>query len=155
AEHLAMREAVAMFDLSAFTIFDVVGSGALDFLQRVSLAQVDRPVGRVIYTPFLTPRGGFRSDLTIVRLPEDRFRRLTGGPRASRCLAWLQAHQPNDGSVSIHDATSAWCTIGLWGPHARDVVTAVTTTDVSNEAFPFGTAQHVTLAGVPTLMVRI
>ncbi|HLR57185.1 MAG TPA: FAD-dependent oxidoreductase [Beutenbergiaceae bacterium] len=155
AEHLAMREAVAMFDLSAFTIFDVVGSGALDFLQRVSLAQVDRPVGRVIYTPFLTPRGGFRSDLTIVRLAEDRFRVITGGADAGRDLAWLQAHQPNDGSVSIHDATSAWCTIGLWGPHARDVVTAVTTTDVSNEAFPFGTAQHVTLAGVPTLMVRI
>src|SRR5699024_4334194 len=155
AEHLAMREDVAMFDLYALTIFDDVGSGALDFLQRVSLAQVDRPVGRVMYTPFLTRRGGVCSDLTIVRLAEDRFRVITGGADAGRDLAWLQAHHPSDGSVSIHDAPSAWCTIGLWGPNARDVVTAVTTTDVSNEAFPFGTAQHVTLAGVPTLLVRI
>ena len=45
AEHLAMRDRVAMIDLSAFAIFDVVGAGALDYLQRVALAEVDVPVG--------------------------------------------------------------------------------------------------------------
>ena len=61
AEHLAMREHAGIFDLSAFAIFDVQGPGALDALQRAVLAQVEVPVGRVVYTPVLGPGGGFRS----------------------------------------------------------------------------------------------
>ena len=79
AEHLAMREHAGIFDLSAFAIFDVQGSGALDALQHAIMAQLDVPVGRVVYTPVLSPGGGFKSDLTIMRLGEDRFRVVTGG----------------------------------------------------------------------------
>ena len=67
-EHLAMRDRVAMIDLTAFALFDVIGPGALDFMQRMTVAQMDRPVGRIMYTPVLTANGGFRSDLTVVRL---------------------------------------------------------------------------------------
>ena len=70
AEHLAMRDRVAMVDLSAFSIFDVVGGGSLDYLQRVALAEMDVPVGRVVYTPILNHEGGFKADLTIMRLGE-------------------------------------------------------------------------------------
>ena len=79
AEHLAMREHAGIFDLSAFAIFDVAGPGALDALQRAVLAQMDVPVGRVVYTPVLSPGGGFKSDLTIMRLDDDLFRVVTGG----------------------------------------------------------------------------
>src|SRR5262249_40367859 len=68
AEHLAMRDRAAMFDLTAFCIFDVLGPGALDSVQQVAMRQMDVAVGRVVYTPVLTPSGGFRSDLTIMRL---------------------------------------------------------------------------------------
>src|ERR687884_674448 len=78
AEHLAMRDRAAMFDLSAFAIFDVAGAGALDALQRVAMRQLDVAVGRVVYTPILTPGGGFRADLTIMRLAPDLFRIVTG-----------------------------------------------------------------------------
>ncbi|HLO20068.1 MAG TPA: dehydrogenase, partial [Sphingomicrobium sp.] len=61
AEHLAMRDRAGVFDLSAFAIFDVSGPGALDALQKVSMRQVDVPVGRVIYTPWLSPSGGFKA----------------------------------------------------------------------------------------------
>ncbi len=61
AEHLAMREHAGLFDLSAFAIFDVNGPGALEALQRSVLAQMDVPVGRVVYTPVLGPGGGFKS----------------------------------------------------------------------------------------------
>ncbi|MFW6091738.1 MAG: FAD-dependent oxidoreductase, partial [Actinomycetota bacterium] len=53
AEHLAMRDRVAMIDLTAFAQFDVTGPGALDYLERMAMARVDRPVGRVVYTPIL------------------------------------------------------------------------------------------------------
>src|SRR5699024_239691 len=54
AEHLAMRDGVAMIDLGAFAVFDVTGPGALAYLERLAMARVDVRVGRVVYTPLLT-----------------------------------------------------------------------------------------------------
>ncbi|GAA2804165.1 FAD-dependent oxidoreductase [Saccharopolyspora taberi] len=155
AEHLAMRERVAMIDLTAFAQFEVSGPGALDYVQRMVVAQVDRPVGRVIYTPVLGANGGFRSDLTVVRLARDRFRIVTGGADGARDRKWFTDHLPGDGSVGFADVTSAVCTIGLWGPRARDLLAAATEDDVSNEGFPFGTGRWIEVDGVPVLALRL
>lgn len=155
AEHLAMRDSAAMIDLSAFAVFDVTGPGALDYLQYLAVATVDRPVGRVVYTPLLTPAGGFRADLTIVRRGAHNFRVITGGADGARDLAWLRAHLPEDGSVHLSDVTSGVCTVGVWGPRARDILTSLADTDLGSDAFPFGTAREVRLDGVPTSMLRI
>jgi glycine cleavage system aminomethyltransferase T len=155
AEHLAMRDRVAMVDLSAFAIFDVVGPGSLDYLQRVALAECDVPSGRVIYTPILNAHGGFKSDLTIMRLAEDRFRIVTGGADGPRDFYWFHAQLPEDGSASLIDATSAWCTLGVWGPRARDLLSSVTTADVSNEGFPFARCRELEIGGLPVLASRI
>src|SRR6059058_20473 len=64
AEHLAMRDRAAMVDVSAFAVFDVVGAGALEYIQRVALAEMDVAVGRVLYTSVLDQNGGFKADLT-------------------------------------------------------------------------------------------
>jgi glycine cleavage system aminomethyltransferase T/glycine/D-amino acid oxidase-like deaminating enzyme len=155
AEHLAMRERVAMIDLSAFAHFDVTGPGAVDYLERMAMARVDRPVGRLIYTPILDVNGGFRSDLTMVRLGEEHVRIITGGADGARDKAWFMRHLPTDGSVQFADLTSAVCTVGLWGPRARDVLASVTSDDVSAEAFGFGTAKSIVIDGVPVLALRI
>jgi glycine cleavage system aminomethyltransferase T/glycine/D-amino acid oxidase-like deaminating enzyme len=155
AEHLAMRERAAMIDLTAFTEFDVTGPGALAYLQRMTVANMDREVGRIMYTPVLAPNGGFRSDLTVVRLAHDHFRIITGGADWGRDLKWFGDHLPEDGSAHLSDITNAWTTLGVWGPKARDIVSSVTDSDLSNEAFPYGTAQWVEIGGVRTLMVRI
>lgn len=79
AEHLAMRERAGIVDLTAFAIFDVVGPGAKDAVQRTVVAQADVAPGKVIYTPVLDERGGFKSDLTVMRLAHDHYRVVTGG----------------------------------------------------------------------------
>ncbi|HLS13041.1 MAG TPA: glycine cleavage T C-terminal barrel domain-containing protein, partial [Beutenbergiaceae bacterium] len=155
AEHLAMRERVAMIDLSAFAIFDVSGPGALDYLQMMAMAQIDRPLGRVVYTPLLAPDGNFRADLTIVRRGPEQFRVITGGADGARDLKWFTDHLPGDGSVHLADVTSGVCTVGVWGPRARGLVSAVTDDDVSDAGFPFGTARDVVLGGIPVSMLRI
>ena len=68
AEHLALRDRVGLVDLSAFCSFDVQGPGVVDYLQRLAVSQVDVAIGRVIYTSLLTPAGGIKADLTIMRL---------------------------------------------------------------------------------------
>jgi glycine cleavage system aminomethyltransferase T/glycine/D-amino acid oxidase-like deaminating enzyme len=155
AEHLAMRDRVAMIDLSAFAVFDVVGAGALEYLQGVALAEMDVPVGRVVYTPILNAHGGFKSDLTIMRVEDARFRIVTGGLDGPRDLKWFRDHLPEDGSASIVDATSAWCTLGLWGPRARDVLSSVTDDDVSHEGFPFVHCRWIEIGPVRALASRI
>jgi glycine cleavage system aminomethyltransferase T/glycine/D-amino acid oxidase-like deaminating enzyme len=155
AEHLAMRDRVAMFDLTAFCIFDVVGPGALDGVQRVAVRQMDVRPGRVVYTPILTPGGGFRADLTIMRLGDDHFRVVTGGAHGMADLKWFRDHLPEDGSAQIFDLTSSWCTLGLWGPSARDVLAGITSDDVSHEGFPFATCRTIEVDSLRVLASRI
>jgi len=155
AEHLAMRDRVAMIDLSAFALFDVVGAGALDYLQGVAMAQCDVPPGRVIYTPILNGHGGFKSDLTIMRLDDAHFRIVTGGLDGPRDFKWFRDNLPEDGSVGLVDATSAWCTLGLWGPRARDILSSVTSDDVSHEGFPFIHVRPIEIGPVRVLASRI
>jgi glycine cleavage system aminomethyltransferase T/glycine/D-amino acid oxidase-like deaminating enzyme len=155
AEHLAMRDRVAMFDLTAFCIFDVTGPGALAAVQRVAMRQMDVAIGRVVYTPFLMPSGGFRADLTIMRLGENHFRVVTGGAHGMADMKWFVDHLPEDGGAQVHDLTSAFCTLGLWGPRARDVLSAVTSDDVSHEGFPFARCRTIEVGPVRALASRI
>jgi glycine cleavage system aminomethyltransferase T/glycine/D-amino acid oxidase-like deaminating enzyme len=155
AEHLAMRDRAAMIDLTAFAIFDVLGPGALDVVQRVAMRQMDVAVGRVVYTPLLTPSGGFKQDLTIMRLDADRFRVVTGGAYGMSDLKWFKDHLPQDGSAQVHDQTNAWCTLGLWGPRARDVLSSVTSDDVSNEGLPFARCRSIEVDSLEVLISRI
>jgi glycine cleavage system aminomethyltransferase T/glycine/D-amino acid oxidase-like deaminating enzyme len=155
AEHLAMRDRVAMIDLSAFAIFDVVGPGSLDYLQRVAVGEMDVPVGRVVYTPILNVQGGFKADLTIMRLGESHFRVVTGGMDGPRDMRWFGDLLPEDGSAALVDQTAAWCTLGLWGPRARDVLSSVTTDDVSHDGLPFARCAWLEIGPVRVLASRI
>ncbi|MDQ3424633.1 MAG: FAD-dependent oxidoreductase, partial [Actinomycetota bacterium] len=155
AEHLAMRDRAGLFDLSAFAIFDVAGPGALDALQRVSMRQVDVAVGRVVYTPWLSKNGGFKSDLTIMRLGDEQFRVVTGAAHGMADRKWLRDHLPEDGSAQLADLTSAWCTLGIWGPRARNILASVTRDDVSHDGFPFATCRTIEVGPLRVLASRI
>ncbi len=155
AEHLAMRDRCAMVDLTAFTVFDVTGPGALDAVQRLAMRQMDVAVGRVVYTPILTPSGGFRQDLTIMRIGDDVFRVVTGGAYGMSDKKWFADHLPEDGSAQLSDLTSSWCTLGLWGPRARQVLRSITSDDVSHEGFPFARCKNIEVGPLEVLASRI
>ncbi len=155
AEHLAMRDRVGLVDLAAFSIFQVRGPGALDTVQRLAVAQMDVPIGRVVYTPFLNEAGGFKADLTIWRDAVDAFTVVTGGASGRVDRKWIEDHLPADGCTHLTDLTFAWCTVGLWGPRARDVLASVTAADVSNEGFQFSTFREIVIGGVPAIASRI
>jgi glycine cleavage system aminomethyltransferase T/glycine/D-amino acid oxidase-like deaminating enzyme len=155
AEHLAMRDRAGIVDLSAFAIFDVTGPGACAALERLCVAKVDVAPGKTVYTPLLNGAGGILADLTIMRLGHDRFRVVTGGGMGMRDLKIFRDGMPDDGSAQVHDATNQWTTIGLWGPQARDILSSVTSADVSHAGFPFLTTKAVDIDGVRTLASRI
>ncbi len=155
AEHLAMRERAAMIDLTAFCIFDITGPRALDVVQRVAMRQMDVAHGRTVYTPVLTPSGTFKQDLTIMRLDDHAFRVVTGGAYGLSDLKWFRDHLPEDGSAQIHDRTSSLCTLGLWGPRARDILGSITGDDISDEGLAFARFKTIEVGALQVMASRI
>lgn len=155
AEHLAMRENVGIVDLCSFSIFDISGSGVLNYIQYMTVNQMNVKIGRAIYTPLLNKKGGIRADLTIMRLGENHFRVITGGSGGNVDKKWFKDHLPEDGSVRFEEMTSKLCTLGLWGPKARDVLQSVTDDDVSHEGFAFGTVKKITIQNIQVSAFRI
>ena len=155
AEHRTARERAAIFDLTAITKLEVTGPGALGALQRVTANRMDQPSGRITYTSVLDERGGIVCDLTVTRLADDRFIVMTSTGYGYHDLKWLRDHMPDDGSVSVEDVSDDLGCLCLWGPRAREIVSAASSDDFSNEAFPYRGARHVTIGGAPALAVRL
>jgi 4-methylaminobutanoate oxidase (formaldehyde-forming) len=149
------RENAGLFDETSFNKFEVRGPGALEFLNDVCANQINVPLGKVVYTECLNPRGGIECDFSVTRLAEDRFFIITGTAYGQHDLSWLRLHLPEDGSVSIEDVSSAYCCLGLWGPKARKILQKTTHEDLSNAAFPYMTAKRMTVGDVPVLALRV
>jgi 4-methylaminobutanoate oxidase (formaldehyde-forming) len=154
-EHLQTRAAAGLFDETSFNKLEVRGPGALAFLNNVCANDIDQPVGTVVYTQCLNPRGGIECDFTVTRLAEDRFFIITGTAFGEHDRSWLRLHMPEDGSVAVEDVGSAYACLGLWGPKARAILQKVTQDDVSNAGFPYMTARRITIGEVPALASRV
>lgn len=154
AEHRAVRTGVGLIDQSSFAKYEVFGPGALGLLQKVAGANLDVPVGKVVYTQLLNVRGGIEADVTITRLAEQKFYFVTGSSFGRHDLTFLLQHAPDDGSVHIRDVTSAYGVLNLSGPHSRDVAAKLTWTDLSNDAFPYMSAQQMDMAYAPVIALR-
>jgi 4-methylaminobutanoate oxidase (formaldehyde-forming) len=154
AEHIACREAAALFDETSFAKLEVSGAGAADFLELLCDNRVARAVGQITYTQMLNRRGGIESDFTVARLAEDRFGIVTGTAFGRHDLAWIRSHLPADGSgdVQVQDVTSRWACMGLWGPRARDVLRGCTSADLD---FPYMTLRELWVGDVPVRALRV
>ncbi len=154
-EHRLVREAVGLFDQSSFAKYEVTGKDAASALNSIAANTVDKPTGRLTYTQLLNSRGGIECDLTMARLADDRFYIVTGTGFRTHDLAWTREHLPAGADATITDVTEQYGTLSLMGPRARDVLAAVTTADVSNEAFPFGHVRIVPIAGHEVRALRV
>jgi len=154
-EHLATRECVTLFDLTSFGKIEVMGSGALTLLQRVTDSNMDKPIGSAMYTQFLNTRGGVEADVTVTRIAEDKFWVVTGSGFIANDLAWLQMKSQLDDDVTIRDITQDWACLALMGPKSRLVLSKATQDDVTNEAFPYLTSRYININGVRVWAQRV
>lgn len=155
AEHLATRERAGLFSIAGLAVIEVRGRGAATWLNSIAANEIDKPVGSIVYTALLTKRGGIASDLTIVRRAEDCFWVITGGGLLKHDMAWLRTHLPADETISLTDLSGKYMPMGLWGPRSRDILQAIVDQDLSSEAFPFYTAQSLTVGTTPVHALRI
>jgi len=155
AEHVATRERAVLFDETSFSKLEVSGSGALALLQRLADNDLDKPVGTVTYTQLLNERGGIECDLTVTRVSRERFMLVTGSAFGLHDLAWVRAHVPDDGSVTLEDVTARDACYGLFGPRSREILARATRDDVSDAAFPYLSARGLSIDGASVLALRV
>jgi glycine cleavage system aminomethyltransferase T/glycine/D-amino acid oxidase-like deaminating enzyme len=155
AEHRTVREAVGVMDMSFMAKILVQGPGALALLERVSVSRIDVPIGKVVYTQWLTPAAGIWTDLTVTRLTEDRFLVVGADVIHRRMLTWLRRHADGGGYVAITDVTPQTTLLSVQGPRSRELLSRLTAADLSNEAFPYMTAQPIEVGHGEALALRV
>lgn len=142
-EAARMQDGTVLLDLSPFGKFDIAGPDALRFMQELCTAQMDRALGRAIYTLILNANGGIEADVTVTRVSPDQFRLTSGAATRWRDAGVLRrAAQGFD--VQIKDVTETEAVIGVMGQGARDTLSGLGPDNWHD--FPFATARDVQIA---------
>ena len=155
AEHRAVREAVGVLDMSIMAKFLVQGRDAERVLNRVCTNDVSVPIGRIVYTQWLNAAGGIIADLTVTRLAEERFLLVVTDLIHRRMSPWIERHTADGEFATVTDVTAGTTLLTVQGPRSRDLLSALTSADLSNDAFPYLTAREIDLHYARVLAMRV
>ncbi len=118
-EHLAVRNASGIFDVSHMGRFMVEGRQATDFLEGLVPTNVrSQPLGKSFYTLLLNDRGGIIDDLIIEKLSDDSYMVVVNAANAQADMRHMVAHSPE--GFEIEDLTPSTAMIAIQGPKASD-----------------------------------
>ncbi len=155
AEHRAVREGAALFDQTSFAKLLVQGGDACAQLNRICAANIDVAIGTTVYTGMLNARGGYVSDLTVLRRGPAEFLLITGSAQAVHDADWTNRNVETGSHVTVTDVTSGWSVLSLMGPKSRAILSALSTADLGNAAFPFGTHRSIDLGYATVISNRM
>ena len=141
-EHRAIRTCVGLYDMTSFGKIRAEGPDVEAVLNRICGGEMSVPAGRIVYTQFLNARGGIEADVTVTRLSETVYLIVTPAATLIRDLGWLRRHA-GDARVVFTDVTAGEGVLAVMGPKARDLLSAVSPHDWSNEGHPFGWAREI------------
>ncbi len=155
AEHEATRSGVILMDMSFMAKFLVQGRDAGKILDFLSANHVDGPSGLITYTQWLNEGGTLEADLTVTKLDDDRFWVVASDTAHRHVHTWMRRHTAEDAHMWVTDVTSGFAQINIQGPRSRELMQAVTTAELSNDAFPFRAAREIDIGFARALCVRI
>jgi len=155
AEHKACREAVTLTDMSIMSKFLVQGRDAGKELDRISANKVNGEVGKITYTQWLNPEGLLEADLTVAKLEDEKFLVVVTDTMHRHAETWMRRNISKEAHAFVTDATSSMTQINIQGPNSRALIQAITSQDLSNDAFPFRTAREIDIGYARALCIRI
>jgi aminomethyltransferase len=149
-EYRAVREGVGLLDFSPLLKVDIEGPDAkrkMSWLHSRDISGV--PTGRIAYGAILNDRGGIVDDSTVMVRGEDRLR-MAGSPLMPGEVIPYATEQ----GLSAVERRAELAHLNIQGPRSRELLAALTSSDVSNEAFPYYTfKESVTVAGVEDVFI--
>jgi aminomethyltransferase len=152
AEHLAVRNAVGLFDVSHMGEIQFRGPGALAAVQHITMNDASRlKDGQAHYSALLTPEGTFVDDILVHRLSTNDYLLVVNAGTKDKDYAWIRQQVGSFPSIHIADYSSYYSQLALQGPRALATLQKLTKTDlaaIKNYWFTFGT-----VAGVPNVLI--
>jgi 4-methylaminobutanoate oxidase (formaldehyde-forming) len=156
AEHLAVRNEVAILDVSLMAKFIVQGPDACAVLNYLSVSNVDVAVGRIVYTQWLNATGGIEADLTVTRLDMHRYMVAASDAIERRTHAMImRTIEILNAHASVHEQTSATTLLSVQGPRSRELLSRISHADFSNAAFPYLSAQQIEVGYASVWALRV
>ncbi len=153
----AVHERVAIIDVSTLGKFRITGPQSVELLEKIYPNRYsDLKVGRIRYGAMLNDQGVILDDGTVGRLGENEYfvtTTTTGADAIDQWIKWWMA----DWRLQTHvvNVSSAYAAINVAGPLSRELMGRLTDADVSAEAIPYLKMAQATVAGVPSLILRI
>ena len=149
-EHLNVRKAVGVFDVSHMGEFRVKGEGSLEFLQNVTSNDVSKLFpGKVQYSCLPNGKGGIIDDLLVYKIAENEYFLVVNASNLEKDWNWFQKHKPaNVEMVNESDDTSL---LAVQGPKAIDVMKKLTSLDL--EEMKYYTFKIGTVAGIENVLI--
>ena len=148
-EQRATREAVALYDQTSFSKLLLQGRDALAVLQRLCANEIDVAVDKMVYTAMLNERGGFESDLTVIRQQPtamgENFLIITGSGQAVRDFDWISRHIGPDERAILTDVSALYCVLSVMGPKASELLSRVSPDDLSAQGLKFSCTKMIDL----------
>ena len=127
-EHLAVRRAAGIFDISHMGEVTVSGASAAAFLNHVLTNDIRKLVpGQGQYTLLCIERGGVIDDLYAYRLCEEAFLLIINASRIAQDVAWLQAREGEFGAgpaLRLTDASHNYAAVAVQGPRVKEFMDA-------------------------------
>ncbi len=154
SEHHAVRTGVGLMDMSFMAKFHVQGDEAGAVLEQLSANRVDGEPGTITYTQWLNDRGRLEADLTVTKLDDGSFWVVASDTAHRHVLTRMRRHMAGRHAFAT-DVTGAYAQLNIQGPRSRELLAAVTSEDVSNDAFPFRAAHEIDLGFARALCIRI
>ncbi len=125
AEHLAVRSACGVFDVSHMGQIETAGPGALELLQRLLSNDVGKlQQGGAQYSVLCREDGGILDDLFTYRLGDDRYLTVTNAANHAGDLEWFAGHAA-DHDAEVSDALERFAMLAVQGPAAREIVSGL------------------------------
>lgn len=134
AEHLAVRQAAGLFDVSHMGEFEVAGPEAFDFLQYATTNDLSKLVdGQVQYTALCYPDGGVVDDLTLYRFAHDRYMLCVNAANIDKDFDWLKQVSRETGfsAMTLSNRSDDYALLALQGPKAEQVLAQLTDVDLA------------------------
>ena len=152
AEHLAVRNAVGLFDVSHMGEIQFRGPGALAAVQHITMNDASRlKDGQAHYSALLTPEGTFVDDILVHRLSPNDYLLVVNAGTKDTDYAWIRKQVGAFPSNHLSDYSSYYSQLAIQGPKALATLQKLTKADlagIKNYWFTFGE-----VAGVPNVLI--
>ena len=158
AEHMAVRNAAGLFDVSHMGEIVVEGQGSAEFLDRLLTNAVSATEpGKTVYTLMCYPDGGVVDDLIVYRLSDEKFLLVVNASNTAKDFSWITGEAARAAGVKnmpgVRNASLEYAQLALQGPKAELILKKITGTDLSGIGF-FSFRDGVAVAGRPALVSR-